>query len=258
MLGSIIGDFAGSCYEFSGIKRLDFDLFPLHAEITDDSILTVATEEVLLSHGPYDKLYRQFALLYSEPMGGYGNSFRQWAHTKDALPYESWGNGAAMRAGPIGLAKSTEADVLAEAQRSAEVTHNHPEGIKGAQATALSVFLARRGASKEVIRTTVSARFGYDLARTVESIRPAYKFNESCQGTVPEAIIAFLDSTDYESAIRLSISLGGDADTLACITGGIAEAFYKDIPASMIEHVMPKIPAGLRSTVVEFREKFPL
>lgn len=258
MLGSIIGDFAGSCYEFGSPKRTDFVLFPAHAEITDDSILSIATAEVLLGNGDYRKLYQQFALLYPEPMGGYGLRFQQWARTKDAPPYNSWGNGSAMRVGPVGLAKHAEEEVLSEATLSASVTHDHPEGIKGAQATALTVFMARTGVSKENIRSTIATRFGYDMDRTVERIRPSYGFNESCQGTVPEAIIAFLDSTDFESAIRLAISLGGDSDTLACITGGIAEAFYKEIPSFMVDHVMPRIPPGLRSTVVQFREKFPV
>lgn len=258
MLGSIIGDLAGSCYEFSSPKRTDFELFPPHAEITDDSILSIATAEVLLGNGDYRRLYQQFALLYPEPMGGYGMGFQQWARKKDAPAYNSWGNGSAMRVGPVGFAKDTEEEVLDEAARSASVTHDHPEGIKGAQATALAIFLGRSGATKETIRSAIATRFGYDMERTVEGIRPSYGFNESCQETVPEAIIAFLDSTDFESAIRLSISLGGDSDTLACITGGIAEAFYKELPAFMVEHVMPRIPPGLRSTVIEFRERFPV
>lgn len=258
MLGSIIGDFAGSCYEFSGQKRMDFDLFPPHAEVTDDSILTIATAEVLLGHGDYASIYRQFGRLYSDPMGGYGARFVDWIWEKNAGPYHSWGNGSAMRVGPVGIAKQSDMDVLAEAERSAMVTHDHPEGIKGAQATALAVFLARTGHEKDVIRERIAEQFGYDLRRTCDSIRPAYRFNEGCHGTVPEALIAFFDSSDYEHAIRLAISLGGDADTLACITGGIAEAYYKSIPPSMVEHVLPRIPPGLRSTVIEFREKFPL
>jgi ADP-ribosyl-[dinitrogen reductase] hydrolase len=258
MLGCIIGDFAGSCYEFDSPRRTDFELFPPHAEITDDSILSIATAEVLLKNGDYARMYQQFALLYPEPMGGYGMRFQQWARTKDAPPYNSWGNGSAMRVSPVGLAKNTEEEVLHEATLSASVTHDHPEGIKGAQATSLAVFMARTGASKQTIRSTISTRFGYAMDRSVESIRPSYGFNESCQETVPEAIIAFLDSTDFESAIRLSISLGGDSDTLACITGGIAEAYYKEIPTFMTERVLPRIPPGLRSTVLEFQEKFPV
>ncbi len=258
MIGSIIGDIAGSCYEFRGIKTTDLDLFPQEAEITDDSILSIATAEVLLKGGSYQRMYQQFGRLYPDPMGGYGARFSRWIEEKDPLPYNSWGNGAAMRAGPIGLAKNTLEEVLAEAEKSAIVSHDHTEGIKGAQASALAVFLARKGLSKEDIRFQLTERFGYDLSRTVDEIRPFYSFNESCQGTVPEAIMAFLDSEDFEQAIRLAISLGGDADTLACITGGIAEAFYKRIPEEMIELALSKLPAGLRPTVDQFREKYPV
>jgi ADP-ribosyl-[dinitrogen reductase] hydrolase len=258
MLGSIIGDFVGSCYEFSAPKHIDFELLPERAEITDDSILTIATAEVLLGYGDYAAMYRQFGQLYPDPMGGYGARFSEWVWDHDMGPYHSWGNGSAMRVVPVGLAMSTVGDVLLEARRSAEVTHDHPEGIKGAQATALAVYMARVGHSKDEIRMAMAERFNYDMQRSVETIRPNYRFNESCQQTVPEAIIAFLDSTDYEHAIRLAISLGGDADTIACITGGVAEAFYKTIPEHLVRHVMDRIPSGLLTTVKEFRSKFPL
>lgn len=258
MLGSIIGDIAGSCYEFNSPKRTDIDLFPAASEITDDSILTIATAEVLLTKGDYRRTYQMFGRLYPEPMGGYGARFNDWIWQKDPEPYQSWGNGAAMRVAPIGWAFTTVEDVLEEAQRSAIVSHDHPEGIKGAQATALTVFLARNRATKEEIREVIVDRFGYDLSRTVEEIRPSYRFDESCQGTVPQAIIAFLDSTDFESAVRLAISLGGDSDTLACITGGIAEAFYREMPESMVAQAMQKIPSGLIGAVVKFRERYPI
>jgi len=258
MLGSIIGDFIGSCYEFNAPKHIHFELLPERAEITDDSILTIATAEVLLGYGGYAGMYRQFGQLYPDPMGGYGARFSEWLWERETGPYNSWGNGAAMRVGPVGLAKQTVEEVLAEARRSAEVTHDHPDGIKGAQATALAVFMARSGSSKDEIRMATARTFGYDMARTVETIRPNYRFNESCQHTVPEAIIAFLDSTDYEHAVRLAVSLGGDADTIACITGGIAEAFYRKIPIALVDHVMGRIPSGLIGTVNEFRDKFPI
>jgi len=258
MLGSIIGDFVGSCYEFSAPKHIDFELLPERAEITDDSILTIATAEVLLGHGDYAEMYRQFGQLYPDPMGGYGARFSEWVWDHDRGPYNSWGNGSAMRVGPVGLAMNTEDDVLLEARRSAEVTHDHPEGIKGAQATALAVYMARVGRSKDEIRMAMSERFNYDMQLSIETIRPSYRFNESCQQTVPEAIVAFLDSTDYEHAIRLAISLGGDADTIACITGGVAEAFYKRMPEHLVQYVVDRIPSGLFSTVKEFRSKFPI
>lgn len=258
MLGSIIGDFIGSCYEFNAPKHIHFELLPERAEITDDSILTIATAEVLLGYGDYATMYRQFGQLYPDPMGGYGARFSEWLWEYEMGPYNSWGNGSAMRVGPVGLAKNSVEEVLAEARRSAEVTHDHPDGIKGAQATALAVFLARIGRSKDEIRMAIARTFGYDMTRTVDAIRPSYRFNESCQHTVPEAIIAFLDSMDYEHAIRLAVSLGGDADTIACITGGVVEAFYKKIPDHIVRHVTARIPIGLIGTVNEFREKFPI
>ena len=158
-----------------------------------------------------------------------GGSFFAWLHSDHPQPYNSWGNGAAMRVSPVGFAFNTEDEVLSEAAKTAGISHNHPEGVKGAQATALSVYLSRMGHGKDELREQISQRFGYDLHRTVNDIRPAYAFDISCQGTVPEAIIAFLDSSSYEDAVRNAISLGGDSDTLACITGGIAEAFYRDV-----------------------------
>jgi ADP-ribosylglycohydrolase len=161
-----------------------------------------------------------------------------------------------MRVSPVGLAFDDEERVLREAQRSAEVSHSHPEGIKGAQATALAVFLARSGASKEEIREKISARFGYDLQRTVEEIRPAYRFDVSCQGSVPEAIIAFLDAEDYEQTVRLAISLGGDSDTLACIAGSIAEAYYGEVPAQIVAQARQVLTDDLLKVVDAFRERY--
>lgn len=179
-----------------------------------------------------------------------------WIFEPDVQPYNSWGNGSAMRVSPVGFAFDDEETVLREARRSAEVSHNHPEGIKGAQATALAVFLARRGESKETIRQEISQRFGYDLNRTLEQIRPSYQFDESCQGTVPEAIIAFLESKDYVDAVRKAVSLGGDSDTLACITGGIAYAYYKELPAEIVERVRAILTPELLEVVDRFYERF--
>ncbi|MFO7600660.1 MAG: ADP-ribosylglycohydrolase family protein, partial [Candidatus Desulfacyla sp.] len=179
-----------------------------------------------------------------------------WLSDHGSAPYNSWGNGSAMRVSPVGLAFSTTEKVLLEAERSAKITHNHPEGIKGAQATALAVFLARTGAAKDRIREEISMRFGYDLDRTIDEIRPTYRFDVSCQGSVPQAIIAFLESGDYEEAVRKAVSLGGDSDTLACIAGGIAHAFYKEIPEAILKEVKTRLPEEFLSIVVRWEQAY--
>ena len=181
--------------------------------------------------------------------------FLQWLDSDNDEPYNSYGNGSAMRVSSVGFAFNTLEEVFAQAEKSAAVTHNHPEGIKGAQATALTVFLARTGTKKEQIRARISEGFGYDLNRTMESIRPGYSFDVSCQGTVPEAIIAFLDSESYEDAVRNAVSLGGDSDTLACITGGIADAFY-GVPNSIWDEVQDRLTPDLLEIVQSFNQKF--
>ena len=189
---------------------------------------------------------------YPHPMGAYGNMFSQWLRSNNPKPYNSWGNGAAMRVAAVGFAFDSLEETLEIAKKSAEVTHNHPEGIKGAQATAAAIFLARTGSTKEAIRQYVSEKFGYDLNRTCDEIRPAYAFDGSCQGTVPESILAFLDSKDYEDALRLCISLGGDADTMGAITGAIAGAFYHKIPNALYEFGMNKLPDDIKKIVSQF------
>ena len=256
MIGAIIGDIAGSTYEFSNCKNAEMDLFPAGSAFTDDTILTVATANALLGDGDYETAYRDFGRRYPDPMGGYGARFHNWIWTDAAGPYNSYGNGAAMRVSPVGFACENLESVLAEAKRSAMVTHNHPEGIRGAQAAAVAVFMGRTSSSKQEIREYISSHFGYDLSRSVAAIRPAYSFDESCQGTVPEAIIAFLDSTDYETALRLAISLGGDADTLACITGAIAQAFYRRIPDNFIAFAHRCLPPPLLQITNEFTARF--
>ena len=227
MIGAIAGDIIGSIYEHYPIKTKDFPLFHPRSRFTDDTVLTVAVADAILTGRPYEQSVREIGRRY--PNAGYGGSFIAWLYSDHPQPYDSWGNGAAMRVSPVGFAFNTEDEVLREAAKTAGISHNHPEGVKGAQATALSVYLARVGHTKDEIREQISQRFGYNLHRTVDDIRPAYAFDISCQGTVPEAIIAFLDSTSYEDAVRNAISLGGDSDTLACITGGIAEAFYREV-----------------------------
>jgi ADP-ribosylglycohydrolase len=193
MIGAIAGDIIGSVYEFSPIKTKDFPLFTPLCGFTDDAVLTVAIAEAILTGRSYLDAVREIGRRY--PDAGYGGFFFRWLHSEDSRPYNSWGNGSAMRVSPIGFAFDDEKSVLREASRTAEITHNHPEGVKGAQATALAIFLARMGRSKDEIRSTIQSRFEYDLDRTVDEIRPSYSFNESCQQTTPEAIIAFLDRT---------------------------------------------------------------
>ena len=254
ILGAVTGDIIGSVYEWNNVKTTDFPLFGEATDFTDDSVLTFATMDGILHKKSYVKVYQGYAQAY--PDRGYGGNFADWIYDEDPEPYHSWGNGSAMRVSPVGWAYGTLDEVLKQAKRSAQVTHNHPEGIKGAQATAAAVFMARTGKSKAEIKEFITVMFGYNLDRRLDEIRPGYKFNESCQGTVPEAITAFLESNDFESAIRLAISLGGDSDTLACITGGIAEAFYQEIPEYIIENVLRLLPTEIINLIGEFSEKY--
>ena len=254
MIGAIAGDIIGSVYEFSPIKTTDFPLFHPYSNYTDDSVLTLATAEVLLEGGDYAETYREYCRLY--PNAGYGEAFFQWSMSDEVLPYNSWGNGSAMRVSPVAYAFDTLEEVLEEAEASASVTHNHPEGIRGAQAIAGSVFLARQRENKTYIRRFIEEKIGYDLRSTVESIRPTYRFDVSCQGSVPPAIIAFLESSSFEEAVRLAVSLGGDSDTLGCMAGAIAGAFY-GVPEEIQERAMGYLPSGLRATADEFLAQFP-
>lgn len=297
MLGAIIGDTAGSVYEFNNIKTTDFPFFSPGSNYTDDSVMTIAVAEWLLTDENHsidtlENCMVSIARQYPCPQGGYGGGFRKWLFHPEELidydekrlstfitleealkklnasktetpkrkPYNSWGNGSAMRASAVGWMFDTLEETERVAKISAEITHNHPEGIKGAQATAAAIFLARTGKNKEEIRNYISTTYGYNLARTCDDIRPVYKWESSCQGTVPEAIVAFLDSTDFESAIRLAVSLGGDSDTLACITGGIAEAFYKEIPAEIAKEMWCKLPEKFKEIIksVESRTSYRL
>jgi ADP-ribosylglycohydrolase len=254
MIGAIAGDIIGSVYEFGRTKSKEFPLFGPDSHFTDDTVLTIAVANAILTDCDYRRAVLEFGRRY--PNSGYGGHFREWLGSSDPKPYNSWGNGSAMRVSPVGFAFNSVDDVLREAARTAEFTHNHPEGIKGAQATALAVFLARTGRDKDLIRTEITSRFAYDLARTVDDIRPSYGFDESCQRTVPEAIVAFLDSTSYEDAVRNAVSLGGDSDTLACITGGIAEAFYGPVSPSIRQKVQEILPLELWEITKSFSAKF--
>ncbi len=256
MIGAIAGDIIGSIYEHSPIKTKNFTLFHPHCTFTDDSVLTIGVAEAILTGRPYLEAVREIGRRY--PDAGYGGSFFNWLHSDNPRPYNSWGNGAAMRVSPVGFAFSTENEALQQATATAEISHNHPEGIKGAQATALAVFMARMGNGKEQIRSQIMQRFGYDLKRSIEDIRPFYTFDISCGGTVPEAIIAFLDSDSYEDSIRNAISLGGDSDTLACITGGIAEAFYGGVPEEIAIKTEEYLTPHLWKICERFRRKYKL
>jgi len=254
ILGAITGDIIGSVYEFHNVRRTDIELFTPKTTFTDDSVLTLATMDALLNNKNYGQAYQTYGRRYKNR--GYGGSFHYWIYAKAPEPYNSWGNGSAMRVSPVGWYADTLGEAMSEAQESAEVTHNHPEGIKGAQAAAVAVFMARNGRSKDEIKSFITENFQYNLDRKIDDIRPNYEFNESCQGTVPEAIIAFLESTDFENAIRLAVSIGGDSDTIACITGGIAEAYYKKIPSYIVENVLKILPEELINVVAEFSQKF--
>jgi len=236
MLGAIVGDVIGSPYEHQNVKWMDFRLFDRGAQCTDDSVLTVATADALMNGRDYRAAYQDYFRRF--PNADYGGNFVVWANRRESKPYNSWGNGSGMRSGPVGWAFETLSDVLDEAERTAIVTHDHPDGILGAQVVAACVFLARTEHSRERIRQFVHDGAGYRLDRLLDQIRPTYEFDASCKGTVPVAVQAFLESTDFESAIRLAVSAGGDSDTIACISGAIAHAFYGGIPKHLLEPVL--------------------
>jgi ADP-ribosylglycohydrolase len=251
MLGSIIGDIIGSTYEFNNAKDYNFDPFPPGSDFTDDTVLTIAVADAILNKRPYEETIREYAIKW--PNRGYGGMFRRWYRMVDPQPYNSFGNGSAMRVSPVGWAFDTLEKTIEEARKSAECTHNHPEGIKGAESVAAAIFLSRQGSSKTEIREFIQNRFHYNLTRTLSEIIPGYKFNETCQKTVPEAITCFLESENYEDAIRKAIWLGGDSDTLACITGGIAEAFDREIPEEWEEKADSILPQKFRKIINDFR-----
>lgn len=285
MLGAIIGDTVGSVYEFDNIKTTTFEpFFHPESEFTDDSILSIAVADWLLntdrSQNALEECFLCWGERYPNPMGGYGSGFERWLFHPEILhayrdrghledhdygtrhPYYSWSNGSAMRASACGWMACSLGEALDLAKRSAQITHNHPEGIKGAQATAAVIFMARNDFSKAQIYSYIEREFGYDLSHSCDEIRPSYAWEASCMGTVPPAIIAFLESTSYEHAIRLAVSLGGDSDTLACITGGMAEAYatahcnqsasdyYEGITPSMVEHMRMILPQDMWNIII--------
>lgn len=256
MIGAIAGDVIGSVFEWRNVKTTEFPLFCDSSKFTDDTVMTVAVADHILNGIGYIDAFKSWGIKY--PWSGYGLNFSRWLFSEDSKPYNSWGNGSAMRVSPVGFAFKSLEEVLEEARRSAEVTHNHPEGIKGAQATASAIFLARQGESKKRIKKYVEKNFAYNLRRTLSDIIPTYSFDESCQGSVPEAIIAFLESEDFEDTIRKAISIGGDSDTIACIAGGISQAYYRDIPSNILVGVKERLTPDLLLIVEQFNSKFGL
>lgn len=259
VLGAIVGDIVGSRHEFKRNKERDFELFTDRCDFTDDSVMTIAVAD-WLSQGDtlptnsdnLPNIMRSWGKRH--PWRGYGGMFHRWLlsnYEKFHHPYNSYGNGAGMRVSACGYAANTIDEALALAEMSAEVSHNHPEGIKGAQAIASAIFLARQHQPKEVIRYYIEEQFGYDMQRTCDDIRPDYEFDETCQGTCPEAIVAFLDSQNFEDAIRLAVSLGGDADTLGAMTGAIAAAYY-GIPDDIARTALGYIPEEMVEVLIKF------
>ncbi|MDR2286963.1 MAG: ADP-ribosylglycohydrolase family protein [Prevotellaceae bacterium] len=259
MIGAIVGDYVGSAYEFNNTHDYDFEIITLESSITDDSIMTIAVMDAVLQDKPYGDRLWYWGNKYPNPKGAYGGSFAAWLRNKNPQPYNSFGNGSAMRVSAIGWAFDTLGKTLQEAQKSAECTHNHPEGIKGAQAVASAIYHVRNGKSKERLKQYIEKEFGYNLSRKLSDIRPNYRFNESCMQTVPEAIICYLESSGFEDAICLAVSLGGDSDTIACITGSIAEADPAcAMPAQVMDAAFSTMPAELQKIVKQFYSKFNL
>ena len=257
MIGAFIGDIVGSAYEFCNTKDYNFEIFKSGSSFTDDSIMTVAVARWLMEDPGHTRkalcnIMEEQGHKYPCPVGGYGTMFNTWLHSADKTPYNSWGNGSAMRVSPVGWAFDTLEETERVAEMSASVTHNHPEGIKGAQATAAAIWMARHGSTREEIRSYIETRFGYDLSRSWEYLHDTYDWEDSCQKTVPEAIIAFLESTDFEDAIRKAVSMGGDSDTIGAITGSIAEAFYGGVPDWMRAKAEEIFPEGACDLLKEF------
>lgn len=254
MLGAIAGDIIGSVYEHRNIKTKGFPLFSPYSRYTDDTVLTLALADAIMNDRDFGQVMREY--YRDDPLAGYGGSFIKWASNPDAPAYNSWGNGSAMRTSPVGWVYESLEEVMQKAEHYAAVTHNHPEGIKGAQATAGCIFLARSGHTKDSIKAFVANDIGYDLNQTIDEIRPKYQFDVSCQGSVPQAIMAFLESTDYEDAIRNAISIGGDSDTIACIAGGMAEAFYGGVPKEIADVAIMYLPHDMKEIVAQFYQKY--
>lgn len=276
MLGAIIGDIVGSVYEWNSIKTKDFPLFKKRSKFTDDTVMTCAVAEAIMNGGQKDDFIdamKKYGRMF--PRAGYGGNFGRWISSDITAPYNSFGNGSAMRVSPCGWVKDCDCfaetgtipkEIRTAAKSSAEVTHNHPEGIKGAMAVADAIYLCRYyfgdyedaqklsdAQRKQIIKEFIEREYGYDLSKTLDEIRPAYSFDVACQGSVPQSIIAFLESTDYEDAIRNAISLGGDSDTMAAIAGGIAEAAY-GVPESIRNEAVSFLPDPLKDVLTRWEQ----
>lgn len=254
MIGAIAGDIIGSVYERHNIKHTNFPLFHPQCRFTDDTVLTVAVADVILTGTEYARKFKEYCRAY--PSRGYGFNFYTWAASEDAGPYNSLGNGSAMRVSPVAYARDTIGAVLLEAGRSAEATHNHPEGIKGAQAVASAVYFARTGSTKEEIKSFIESNFGYRLDEPIDEIRKQYAYDVTCPGSVPQAIRAFLESGDFEDAVRKAISIGGDSDTIACIAGSIAHAYYGALPEQIKYPVWNVLDDHLKQVVDRFCARY--
>ena len=272
MIGAIIGDIVGSRFEFNNHRSKVFELFTVECEVTDDSIMTIAVAKAIMEtekrikpllneHGinyRYNELLENMTIKYMQEIGrkypycGYGGMFGRWIFSDNPEPYNSFGNGAAMRISPVGFIAQTDYEVCELSEIVTSTTHNHTEGIKGAEATAVAIFLAKRGFSKEEISHKINKNY-YNLNFTIDEIRDIYEFNETCQETVPQAIVVFLESTSFEDAIRTAISVGGDSDTLAAITGSIAEAYY-GVPEDIKEKALTYLDSELCSIYDEWCE----
>jgi ADP-ribosylglycohydrolase len=262
MYGAMIGDMVGRPYEWHNIKKKDFPLFSAHSGFTDDSVMTVAVAEALMMANEMGEAddekstkdlivssMTKFGLRY--PNAGYGGTFYHWLHNRLKEPYNSWGNGSAMRVSPAGWLYDDIETTRKMAAWTAEVTHNHPEGVKGAESVASAIFLARTGSTKDEIRDYIVKEFGYDLSRTCDEIRPDYEFDVSCQGSVPQAITAFLEGKTFEDVIRTAVSLGGDSDTIGAMAGSIAEAFY-GVPEDFKRECENRLPDDLLEVLKKF------
>lgn len=258
MIGAIIGDIVGSCYEFAPTKHYNFELLPKGSDITDDSIMCIAVADALINGLPFQQCLLEWGRKYPNPKGSYGGNFGAWLRSPYPTPYNSFGNGSAMRVAPIGWAFDNLKATMETAYMSAECTHNHPEGIKGAAATAAAIFLARTGTPKEEIKRYIEVQFSYDLSFDLQERRRTGGFDESCMGTVPVAIKCYLESNGFEDAIRQAVSMGGDADTLGCITGAIAEAGYgkESIPTLLATVAIAKLRPDMRAVLAEFEQRF--
>lgn len=250
MLGAIVGDIIGSPYEFNNHRSTDFTLFPPEADFTDDTVLTVAVAEAILEGRPFHCALQHWYLKY--PHCSFGGSFHNWGRSGGSAPYGSWGNGSAMRVSPCGWAGTDEMEALELAHASAAVTHNHAEGIKGAQAVALAIFMARNDCPRERIAARIAEKFGYELDHDLEQLRAESRFDVSCQGSVPQAITCFLQAEDFEDSIRKAVSIGGDSDTIAAITGSIAEAWFGGVPESILATAWKRIPLEMREFIEAF------